>query len=281
MVRAAPAPSLATLTIDKLSIPKFETNLSGKIVYFKVRVKICSTKGYFVSKRFSQFEEFERQLSLNLPHVDFAPLPPKRPKFLGQSPQFLEERRILLENFLLRALDCEDVKKNIVFLTFLSTDKDGEVSGDIQIDGSESISRVWNDDDTPYEFPEHQEIRRIQIPQSKVMSDHVLYQIHCSSSTDSKPRHSHSHWVSLKRFTDFIVMMRSLHQELAITSPYALHKLPFAPPEKKSRVFNDHTDPVFVEHRRVLLEYYLNKLLRIEQAASSDIFLKFCAVPGI
>lgn len=36
-----------------------------------------------------------------------------------------------------------------------------------------------------------------------------------------------------------------------------------------------------VHDRRVLLEYYLNKLLRIEQAASSDIFLKYCAVPGI
>lgn len=78
------------------------------------------------------------------------------------------------------------------------------------------------DVDEPYEFPDLQEIRHISIPQAKVMSDHILYQagdrassggrlrsvvsngdnqIHCSATPHTELRHSHSHWVSLKRFT--------------------------------------------------------------------------------
>ena len=123
------------------------------------------------------------------------------------------------------------------------------------------------------------EVRDIQIPQAKVMSDHVLYQIHCSS-VPIESRRSEHHWVSLKRYNDFFEMIKNVKHDLSSRHPDVVASLP-APPQRKSRILHDHTDPAFVEHRRVLLETYLKKLLKISVVANNEHFLKFCAVPGL
>jgi hypothetical protein len=86
-------------------------------------------------------------------------------------------------------------------------------------------------------------------------------------------------WVSLKRFTDFFEMVKVIREDMVESNPSAFALIPSAP-SRKSRLLNDHSDPRFVEQRRVLLEHFLNRLLRIEAVASHDAFLKFCAVPG-
>ncbi|SPR01928.1 PX domain-containing protein [Plasmodiophora brassicae] len=268
--------------VQRIGVPRFVTGSgANKATLFAVRVVPVAGPAYFVSKRFTQFVNLDRELRAQYADVPLPALPPKRPKILGQSNEFLEERRILLEHFLKSVLNADGpITTCTTFLNFIGSDRDADAV-DIEGDNTGSMKHLLFDVDEPYEFPDLQEIRHISIPQAKVMSDHILYQIHCSATPHTELRHSHSHWVSLKRFTDFLTMMKDLRAELARTCPDALCKLPLAPPTRKSRVLHDHTDPVFVEHRRVLLEYYLNKLLRIEQAASSDIFLKYCAVPGI
>jgi len=54
-------------------------------------------------------------------------------------------------------------------------------------------------------------------------------------------------------------------------------KLP-PPPERKTKLFNDHMDEVFIEQRRVLLENYLNKMLEVTEVVRAKEFLTFLGV---
>lgn len=74
-------------------------------------------------------------------------------------------------------------------------------------------------------------------------------------------------------------MVKAVQNDLKRSHPDLVASLPPAP-SRKSRILHDHTDPAFVERRKILLETYLNKMLRIGPVAKNDHFLKFCAVPG-
>jgi len=56
-----------------------------------------------------------------------------------------------------------------------------------------------------------------------------------------------------------------------------LNTLP-ATPERKFKLFNDHTDVNFVEQRRVLLENYLQKMVEIEDVVRDKHFLAFLGI---
>ena len=60
-------------------------------------------------------------------------------------------------------------------------------------------------------------------------------------------------------------------------SPYFLSTLP-QPPHKSVKLLVPHMDKHFVEQRRVLLEAYLQRMVRVPQVAKNQHFLSFCGV---
>ena len=58
---------------------------------------------------------------------------------------------------------------------------------------------------------------------------------------------------------------------------HALATLP-ASPQRQSKLLYDHMDAHFVEHRKILLDNYLQKLLKLPFVAKNATFLTFLGV---
>jgi len=187
-------------------------------------------------------------------------LPPKRFKmFISHlSPAFIEERRVLLEAFLKKLIGQKDLANSSILAKFLTSDKQ-----ELKIEAKKSV----------VELPEDVEITGVSIPATRTMSDHVLYQI---DVTNNRKRKTYSKWTVLKRFTQFFDMDAAVRNAFA-DKLEILEKLP-PPPERKTKLFNDHMDDVFIEQRRVLLENYLNKMLQSEDVVRNKDFLLFLGV---
>jgi len=164
---------------------------------------------------------------------------------------------VLLEAFLKKLVGQKDIANSSLLTKFLSSDK-AEAKVEVK---------------PKHELPEDVEITGVSIPATRTMSDHVLYQI---DVTNNRKRKTFSKWTVLKRFTQFFDMDTALRASFA-ENPSLLEKLP-PPPERKTKLFNDHMDEVFIEQRRVLLENYLNKLLESEEVVRNPAFLKFLGV---
>ena len=96
--------------------------------------------------------------------------------------------------------------------------------------------------------------------------------------SNARARSSFSQWSVLKRFDQF----HSLHATLCadfVHEPYFLSTLPQLP-AKSVKLLQDHGDKHFVEQRRVLLEHYLQRMVRVTQVAKNQHFLHFCGVSG-
>jgi len=233
------------------------------VVFYTINVT-GNINSWSISKRFSQFEELHSNLLEELMLEELpkgCALPPKKLKLFSShlSPAFIEERRILLENYLKKLLSMKETNKAKALALFFTTDKT-------------TFYQVQEDKDTP-DLPDDVEVTHVCIPATRTMTDHVLYQIEL---TNSRKRKSFSKWTVLKRFVQFYDMDLALRTSFA-NDPDALAQLP-PPPERKSKLWTDHLSPAFVEERRALLENYLKKLIRIEKVVRNPEFLEFIGV---
>jgi len=105
------------------------------------------------------------------------------------------------------------------------------------------------------------------------MSDHVLYQIDC---VNVRKRKSFSKWTVLKRYSQFYDMDTAVRAAY-INKPDLLATLP-APPARHAKLLTDHMDNTFVEQRRVLLENYLQKMIKVEAVVRNKDFLLFIGI---
>lgn len=155
-------------------------------------------------------------------------------------------------------LKVTDVVKSDVWMDFLSSDSLPE----------------YQDPPPPPPAPlDDCEVTSVLIPQTRMMSDHVLYQV---DVCNSKKRRTFSTWTVLKRFKQFYQLDAVLRTEFA-NNEEVLAALP-ASPQRQSRLLYSHMNLDFVEHRRVLLSNYLFRLLHIREVAQSPHFLEFLGV---
>jgi len=124
-------------------------------------------------------------------------------------------------------------------------------------------------------FSDDVEITSISVPGVRFMSDHVLYMIDCENI---KLRKSFSTWTVMKRYNQFHELDSQLREDFQ-HSPYFLSTLP-TPPQRQLKLLVDHNDEHFVQHRRVLLEHYLQQLIKIPQVAKNQHFLHFLGIGG-
>jgi len=245
------------MEIKSITVPSSKVDETG-IVYYFVNVE-DSYNSWSVGKRYSQFEELHSALVLGelakkIPSG--CDLPPKKFKMFTShiSPSFVESRRVLLEAYLKKLLKAEDIATSSLFTKFLTSDK--------QKSKAEAKKKP--------EFPDDVEVTGVSIPATRLMSDHILYQIDVSNSRKVPP---FDKWTVLKRFGQFYDMDCAVRAAF-VETPEILEKLP-EPPERKAKLFNDHMDDTFVEHRRVLLANYLNNMLSVIDVVRNKDFLKF------
>mmetsp|Transcript_26326 Transcript_26326/g.63452 ORF Transcript_26326/g.63452 Transcript_26326/m.63452 type:complete len:263 (-) Transcript_26326:393-1181(-) len=244
-------------TIKSVSIPNAKV-IEGNVHYI-VQVQ-GSFNAWCVLKRYSHFEEAHKEFvdCFKNSFPQGAVFPPKKLKFFQShtSPEFVEERRVLLENYLRKLVAVKNLAKHSVLMGFLTK-------------GKQKLEIKEKDE----EMPEDVEITDISIPTTRVMSDHVLYQI---DLVNERKRKTYSKWTVLKRFTQIWEMDQKLRASLA-DDPDKLATLPPAP-QRKAKLLHDHMDPSFIESRRILLQNYLKKIIKCHVAIRSLIVLEFLGV---
>jgi hypothetical protein len=245
--------------IKSLSLPS--TEIADGVVYYIVNVTGSFSK-WSIRKRYSQFEELCNQANDMARHLPpGCVLPPKMPKlfFSHVSKEFIEERRCLLESFLKKLNKVKEVMEAPLWMHFLTTDRKGQLQDDVP--------------DAEAGLPDDVEITGITIPATRQMSDPVLFQIDVQNV---RKRKTFSKWTVLKRFGQFFEMDTAVRQSFA-ENPEILATLP-APPARKAKLLHDHMDTEFIEQRRVLLENYLNSMLRNLHVVRNSTFLMFLGV---
>jgi hypothetical protein len=246
--------------IQKVSI--FKANIRDETAFFIIQVK-GGFNSWVIEKRYSQFEDLHSSLfvaeALVLP-VGVA-LPPKKIKLFVShiTPKFVEERRCLLDAYLNRVISSKSLVKSRALSQWLESDR---------VEGEEPEEEKVGE-----ELPDDIEITDISIPSTRSMSDHVLYQI---DVVNARKRKSFSKWTVLKRFVQIYEMDAQVRAEF-VDQPSFLASLP-APPERKFKLMADHMDDAFVEQRRVILENYFQKMIKVLKVVRNKTFLSFVGV---
>eukprot|EP01083_Nonionella_stella_P061156 159449_1 len=237
---------------------------ADQVSYFFINVvQQPSGDRWSVKKRFSKIEQFLADFQEQFPQKSFPSLPPKKFKsFKGNfTPSFQEDRRCLMDNFFRKLLKMSEISRAPSLASFLRQDR---------IPGRST--RISPLDIDPDDFPLEQEVTHISIPSTRLMSDHVLYQVHISNC---RKRNSFQRWTQLKRYGQFYNLDSKLrHQYMETPLLLDMPQLP----QRKYKMFQDHMNDVFIEQRRALLENYLLRLLMMPEIACNTIFLDFCGV---
>jgi len=260
-------------TVPEVDIVSLEVDWVNEIVFYNVRVKIPEDEEVaYAMKRYSQFRELNKALKEEMSRFSFPPLPPKEMIIWTDhtDTRFVEERRALLEYYLREVLKHEEIRTSQMVHDFLH-------SNGIPANVAKSVEAEHErNQNVDFMHVDEMEVTDIWIPNTKKMRDHCLYQIHCTNGS-AGDRSEWNEWVVLKRYRDFHEMDNSLREELP---PAVLKDLPQLP-ERQSKIFMDHLDPDFIDQRRVLLQNYMQKLLRVPDLQHCNSFLKFLNVAAI
>jgi hypothetical protein len=247
-----------------VTIPSTSDDGQGTVFYFikfKFEASTGIAKPLILSKRFSQFCDLHELLTHEYP-ADLVPtVPSKRLKlWINHSDKsFIEQRRVLLETFLIKIFENERMMNAKCVKTFMENDiMDSEAYG--------------LDEDAKVQDYISEEVSEVYIGGVKHMSDHTLFQIYCANGEKGQ-RGDMNEWVSLKRYADFCDLDAELRQEFAANA-VLLSMFPPLPP-KATKMITDHTDSSFVEERKLLLENYLKRMIRIREVVNHRSFLRF------
>jgi hypothetical protein len=193
-------------------------------------------------------------------------LPGKRFKWWSShtSPAFIEERALLLEHYLVKLAQVPNIANSELFVGFLATDRQN-IDCPPKVTAESLLAQTV--------FPDDVEVTDVSIPQTRLMTDHVLYQVDVANVRKSK---SYQRWTVLKRFNQFVDLDEALRESFA-HRPDVMSALP-NPPERYSKLFYDHMEDHFVEHRRIVLEHYMRKLMLVTSVLYEPIFLAFLGV---
>merc|ERR1719326_1521571 len=115
--------SLSSQEVTDISIPKYR-KMTDHILYTLDVTNKHTNSNWIVLKRFTQFRNMDKKLRKSLTE-DVHDRLPKRPKRKSKvwrdhmNAEFVEERRVMMENYLRRILCIPQVAHNEHFLMFL------------------------------------------------------------------------------------------------------------------------------------------------------------------
>lgn len=206
-------------------------------------------------------------------YIVLPPFPEKHIKYVVDhfNREFVENRRMLLENYIRRVLSMPDFKHSTILTSFLTPDIDEIVLPPSSPGGRtepENLDEILNID-------EFDEITRITLPQAQILkNDHAIFTINC---TNENKRKSFGEWSVLKRFAEFHAYDIQIRNHFAESNPTALEFLPTLP-GRSPKLLIDHLEESFIERRRILLEAYCKRVIRQPQFRKHPLTLRFFGV---
>lgn len=206
-------------------------------------------------------------------YIVLPPFPEKRVKYIVDhfDREFIENRRMLLENYCKRVLTMTDFKHSTIVTSFLTPDID-----EIVLPPSSTGGRTTpvNLDDV-LEVDDDDEITAVSIPQAQILkNDHAIFTMNCANANKRK---SFGEWSVLKRYAEFHVFDIQLRTDLADNDPEAIEHLPSLP-TRQPKLLIDHLEESFIERRRILLEAYMKRLIRVPTFRKHHLTLRFFGV---
>jgi len=265
---AAEAKDVQPCQIDIVSL---EVDWVNEVVFYNLRIQVPEEADnvLYLMKRYSQFYDLNKKLKEDLPRFHLPSMPQKELIIWTDhtDTRFVEERRTLLEYYLREALAVAEIRADVTMQDFLHSN---EISSQV----ARTIEEQFEQTQTPDAMAsEEMEVCEVWIPNTKKMRDHCLYQVHCRRGGGGEES-DWNEWVILKRYRDFFDMDALLHEDLPLAVANSLPNLP----ERQSKIMVDHMDPDFIDQRRVLLDNYLKKLVRVPDLQHCPAFLKFLNV---
>lgn len=253
--------------IVSVAIPQYSIT-DDDVVFYQVTAT-TPVSSFTCSKRYNQFETLHQAILHSLVDGDDtkltpgAILPPKRPKAIIKhtEPNFIEDRRLLLQHYLKKLLSQSIIANSNIFTGFFQTD----VLPSVVPVRTESIN-FWA-------APDDAEVTWIAVTGTRSAEDHALYQIDC---VNSRRRRSFSQWTVFKRFNQAYEMDAAIRETYA-HDPYLISTFPRLPTKSVKGLIN-HQSKHFIEHRRVLLDAYLKKAIQITEMARHPAFFKFAGI---
>jgi len=206
-------------------------------------------------------------------YISLPPFPEKAVKYVVDhfDQEFIENRRMLLENYLKKVLIMPDFKHSNILTSFLTPDIDEIVLPPAHTGGRQKPVDL----DDVQDVDEDDEITSVTIPQAQILkNDHAIFTINCSNANKRK---SFGEWTVLKRFAEFHAFDIQLRTDLAENQPQTMHLLPNLP-TRQPKLLIDHLEESFIERRRILTEAYLKRLIRHAVFRKHPITLRFLGV---
>merc|ERR1719350_432447 len=217
--------------------------------------------------------EIAASLSQNMArYISLPPFPEKRVKYITDhfDQEFIEDRRMLLENYIKKVLVMPDFKHSNILTSFLTPDIDEIVLPPAQTGGRQKPVDL----DDVLDMDEDDEITAVSIPQAQILkNDHAIFTLNCSNANKTM----FGEWTVLKRFAEFHAFDIQLRTDLLENQPHALQLLPNLP-ARQPKLLVDHLEESFIERRRLLTEAYLKRLIRHPAFRKHPLTLRFLGV---
>jgi len=264
--------------ISKVSIPSyyqaedytvFEVEVSNK----KIRWNVWHRFDSFYMLHHMLLEIATSLSQSQQRYIVLPPFPEKHIKYVVDhfDREFIENRRMLLENYIKRILTMSDFKHSSIVTSFFTPDIDEIVLPPSSPGGRTepiNLDEILNKDD-------EDEITRVGVPMAQILkNDHAIFTVNC---TNENKRKSFGEWSVLKRFAEFHAYDIQLRNDLSETNPNAIQFLPGLP-GRSPKLLIDHLEESFIERRRILLEAYCKRLIRHPIYRKHPLTLRFFGV---
>lgn len=206
-------------------------------------------------------------------YISLPPFPQKRVKYIIDhfEQEFVENRRMLLENYIKKVLVMTEFKHSNILTSFLTPDIDEIVLPPAQTGGRQKPIDL----DDILDLDDDDEVTGVSIPQAQILkNDHAIFTINCSNVNK---RRSFGEWTVLKRFAEFHAYDIQLRTDLLENQPHALSLLPSLP-GRQPKLLIDHLEETFIERRRLLTEAYMKRIIRHAIFRKHPLTLRFLGV---
>jgi hypothetical protein len=264
-------------SIEKVSVPHYQALKNGPVVY---EITASNNKcRWNVWHRFQTFQLLhemlkvsidEERLKCKLPIIPFRHI---KLVINHKSKDFCEGRKVLLDNYLKTLLSIKELRDSTVLIGFLS--RSDESLSDEKVSQEETKDYETNKVKNILVTDESDDITNVSIPSSRVVgNEYVLYTV---SVHNMNVETEYSHWNVLHRYSEFKEYDRALREYLAKDKPHLISEIPQLP-MKESKIFRNHFGHDFVERRRLLLDSYIKRLIKVQSLRRHPLTIKFLGV---
>jgi len=222
--------------------------------------------------------------------VILPPFPSRAIKYVQDhfDPEFIELRKMLLENYTQKLVKSPDLAYCEALVEFLmpKLDEDDSLFVPSKRSPVENVPNFTSEsslverqtvvvNDSPIELSDNDDVTAVSVTSAQIISnDHAVFQLRVQNSNKRK---SFSEWTVMKRFADFVEFDQRLRQHLSISDPFSLSLVPTLC-MRQPKVLVDHLDPIFIERRRLELNLYMKKCIKPPRIRQSSVLLVFLQV---